>query len=398
MAAMSVPASELPAILGGTPLRSTGPPPWPVDDPAVRDVFHRMADDGSWGRYHGPHCERLREALREYHNCPHALLCSSGTAAVELALRGLNVRPGDEVILAAYDFKANLTDVLALDATPVLVDIRPDDWQLDVEQVRNAINSHTAAIIASHLHGGIVDMPRLREIADERGVPIVEDACQAHGATIFGRPPGMWGDAGVLSFGGSKLLTAGRGGAILTRRDDVAQRIKLHALRGNDASPLSEMQAAVLLPQLQQLPERHQRRSHSAARLRQWLAERKQSPGGILLQILEPPLADDCDPAYYKLAIRCNGADNDAVRRDRISEAFRAEGIAIDPGFRALHCIHGRSRFRAAGKLPVAADVDKQVLVLHHPVLLGNQADLRQIVAAVDKIERHATMLMANDD
>lgn len=386
-------ASELPAILGGPPIRPDGPPSWPIDDTAVREALARMADDGAWGRYHGPHCRRLQEALRERHECEHAILCSSGTAAVELALRGLKVGAGDEVILAAYDFKANFTNVLTLGATPVLVDIRADDWQLDVEQVAGALSGRTAAVIASHLHGKIVDMPRLRAVCDEHGVPIIEDACQAQGATIHGRPPGMWGHVGVLSFGGSKLLTAGRGGAILTRRDDVAQRIKLYTQRGNDAYPLSEMQAAVLLPQLEALPERQERRKTSVAQLREMLAQRE--PGAPeLIHALNSPQRDGCDPAYYKLAFRCDGARIEGLTRDRIAEAFRAEGIALDPGFRALHFIHSRRRFRAAGELPIADETDRQALVLHHPVLLGEAADLRQIVAAVDKIERHATMLV----
>ena len=391
---MSTESSHLPAILGGRPVRPDDPPAWPIDDPAVRDVFSRMANDGSWGRYHGPHCTRLQEALREHHNCAHALLCSSGTAAIELALRGLNVRPGDEVILAAYDFKANFTDILAVGATPILVDVRPDDWQLDVDQVENALSERTAAVIASHLHGGGVDMPRLRSLVEHGGIPIVEDACQAHGASIYGRPPGIWGDVGVLSFGGSKLLTAGRGGAILTQRDDVAQRIKLHALRGNNAYPLSEMQAAVLLPQLDRLAQRHKRRRANVARLRELLSHREIPPSSRILHWLDPPSAADCDPAYYKLAIRYNGTKIKHLTRDRISQALRAEGIAIDPGFRSLQHIHARNRFRAPGELPVADAVDQQVLVLHHPVLLGEEPDLLEIVAAVDKIERHATMLV----
>ena len=117
------------------------------------------------------------------------------------------------------------------------------------------------AVIVSHLHGGLAAMPEIRAWADLRGVAVVEDACQVPGARIAGRLAGTWGDVGVLSFGGSKLLSAGRGGALLTDRSDVVQRIKIYSERGNQAYPLSELQAAVLLPQLESLAERN----HAAA-------------------------------------------------------------------------------------------------------------------------------------
>jgi dTDP-4-amino-4,6-dideoxygalactose transaminase len=148
------------------------------------------------------------------HAVRHAWLGSSGTIAVELALRGLKVAAGDEVILAAYDFPGNFRAIEAIGARPMLVDLAPGTWTLDVDHVEAAISPVTKAIVVSHLHGSLADMQRLCELANERGLTIVEDACQVPGASISGRPTGSWGDCGILSFGGSKLLTAGRGGAI----------------------------------------------------------------------------------------------------------------------------------------------------------------------------------------
>src|SRR5688572_4021917 len=99
--------SHLPAILGGKRVFPDGPPEWPFDDRAVALALQRAMLDRSWGKYHAQHCNLLRERLQVYHGCRHVVLCSSGTAAVELALRGLKVGAGDEVILAAYDFKGN---------------------------------------------------------------------------------------------------------------------------------------------------------------------------------------------------------------------------------------------------------------------------------------------------
>src|SRR5262249_27521235 len=141
--------------------------------------------------------------------------------AVELALRALKVGPGDEVVLAAYDYPGNFLSVHAVGAHPVLVDVELGNWNLGPERLAEAIGPATRAVIASHLHGGLVPMREVMEVAAARGVAVVEDAAQAPGAEVQGRKAGTWGDAGVLSFGGSKLLTAGRGGALLTRRADV---------------------------------------------------------------------------------------------------------------------------------------------------------------------------------
>lgn len=378
--------SDLPAILGGTPVRPEGPPPWPPEDPAVRAVFAQLANDGSWGRYHGPHCPALTERMSALYGDASVILCSSGTAAVELALRALKVGDGDEVVMAAYDFKSNFTNVLTVGATPVLVDLRADDWQMDGDRIADAIGPRTAAILVAHLHGGLVDLPRVRAIADERRLPVIEDACQAHGAAVCGRLAGTWGDIGVFSFGGSKLLTCGRGGALITRRDDVVQRLRLYTQRGNEAYPLSEMQAAVLLPQWGQLAEHTRRRAESVALLAELLGD----PHG--LRLLRSTL-DGSQPAYYKAGFHYDTAAFDGLPRDRFCEALRAEGIAADPGFRGLHLIHARSRFRAAGELLHATDADARCVTLHHPVLLEERDDMEQIAAAVDKIRRHATMV-----
>jgi dTDP-4-amino-4,6-dideoxygalactose transaminase len=324
----------------------------------------------------------LAAALATSHGVEHVLLCASGTAAVELALRGGRVGPGDEVILAAYEFKANFQNVLALGAVPVLVDVRPDDWQLDAGRVADAVTGRTRAVIVSHLHGGVVDMPRVVETARQHGLSVIEDACQCPGALIHGRTAGTWGDAGVLSFGGSKLLSAGRGGAVLTADAALAQRIRLHTQRGNEAYPLSELQAAVLLPQWDRLAERNARRGESVAVLRELLAD---STGLTPL-----PHGEHSRPGYYKLGLRYDAEAFAGLPRDRFAAAMRAEGIALDPGFRSLHLTHSRRRFRASGPLTEADQADDRVLVLHHPVLLEDKPALRQIFTALEKIREFA--------
>src|SRR5712672_262320 len=143
---------DLPAILGGAPVRPQGPPTWPPPDDDVLRALQVAYGDGSWGMYHGGHVERLEQRLAEYHGVPHALTCGSGTFAVELALRALKVGPGDEVLLAAYDYPGNFLSVHAVGAMPVLVDVDPDNWNLAPEGLAKAVGPLTRALIVSHLH------------------------------------------------------------------------------------------------------------------------------------------------------------------------------------------------------------------------------------------------------
>ncbi|MDB5391952.1 MAG: aminotransferase class V-fold PLP-dependent enzyme, partial [Planctomycetaceae bacterium] len=378
--------ATLPAILGGQPIRAAGPPDWPLKEAAIQQALLSTWESGDWGRYHGDNTKRLIDRISRLLRVEHVLPCSSGTAAVELALRGMQVGPGDEVILSAYDFKGNFQDILALGATPVLVDLDPRTWQLDPHELTAAVSSKTKAIIASHLHGGVVAMPEVMEFARAKQIPVLEDACQMPGAVVAGKRAGTWGDAGVWSFGGSKLLTAGRGGAVFTNNGEIAQRIRLWTQRGNDAYPLSELQAAVLLPQLERLEEHELRRWENVERLRIHFS----ALGGL---VPFPILLTESRPGFYKLGLQYE-SQAFGMSRDRFAVAMRSEGIALDAGFRALHKIHSKRRFRTVGALREADRADECILVLHHPILLTESpVDLQQIVLAAGRIRQHAEQI-----
>lgn len=390
-------ASDLPAILGGTPIRPEGPPAWPGDWPEVSEALNACLSDGSWGKYHGTNCKALTEELSTFHDVSETILCASGTAAVELALRGVRTEPGDEVILSAYDFKANFQNVLTVGATPVLVDIDPAGWQLDVSQLEAAITEKTKAIIVSHLHGGWVPMQQVMDVADRHNVSVIEDACQATGAILDDRRAGTAGHVGVLSFGGSKLLTSGRGGAVITNRPEIAQRIRLFTQRGNEAYPLSEMQAAVLRPQLDRLDARNIARWEAVQSLSKKLEELTTPSGDQLLQ----PLVDAClvrdenRPAFFKVGLQFDPKNSTGLTRDQFSKAMRAENTALDSGFRSLHRIHSKRRFRAANDLPHASLCDDHILVLHHPILLEGGNAIEQVYTSASRICRHAAEVSA---
>ncbi|MES2791368.1 MAG: aminotransferase class V-fold PLP-dependent enzyme [Planctomycetota bacterium] len=386
--ASSPPDASRPAILGGSAVRPEGPPGWPLRDDAILDALKSAWDSGDWGRYHGSQLSHLSEQLKRLLSVEHTILCASGTAAVELALRGLKVGPGDEVILSAYDFKGNFQNILTLGAVPVLVDVGERDWQIQVADLAAAITPRTKAILVSHLHGGMVAMPAVMEFAREHGLLVIEDACQMPGAIIGGQQAGTWGDIGVWSFGGSKLLTAGRGGLLFTNRDDAAQRVHLYTQRGNEAYPMSELQAAVLRPQLETLEQRNAIRTANANRLRELLL-----PIAGLHPFSES--LTDSRPGYYKLGLQFGTASWQGLTRDQFAQAMRAEGIALDSGFRSLHRIHSARRFKTASSLREADRADEQALTLHHPILLTETVtDLEQIVAAIKKIQAHAAEIV----
>ena len=366
------------ACNGGKPVFSEGPPPWPLMDPAIRDALLAAYTDGSWGRYHGHHCDQLIQQLAESHHLEYVWLCASGTVAVEVALRGLGIGDGDEVVLAAYDFPGNFRAIEAVGARPVLVDIDCETWCLDVQAVESAMGKGTRAILVSHLHGGLASMSELRELADRHGVAIVEDACQAPGARVGGRIAGTWGDVGVLSFGGSKLLTAGRGGAILTNRQDVYQRAKIFCERGNDAFPLSELQAAVLLPQLEKLPDRNRVRAENVRRL---LA---QCGGWNWLQPLGVPDSGQ-QASYYKLAWKVLQGAGSPCTREEFLRVIQAEGVAIDAGFRGFGKRSAR-RCRQVGDLVNSKLAAEDTVLLHHPVLLQPFTVIDQLAQAISKV------------
>lgn len=378
---------DLPAILGGAAIRPSGPPVWPPVEDSTKDVLRSMIETGDWGQYHGRHVPELCRKLCEYHAVEHAWLCCSGTSAVELALRGVGVQDGDEVIMAAYDFKANFQNILHLNATPVLVDVDPTTFQMDPSQLMAAITPKTRAILVAHLHGGSVDIRQVREIAAPNGITIVEDACQNPGAMLYGQRAGTAGDVGVLSFGGSKLLSTGRGGAIFSSQSVIVERVRRHVLRGNDAYPLSEIQAALIVPQLATLNAKNERRRKAVSQLASELA------GLEGLTPLQLPV-EGLEPAYFKLGFDFN-ASAFGLSREHFVAALRAEGIAMDAGFRGNHLIHASRRFRAVGSLVESTRADQQIVNLHHPVLLEDAAAIQQVADAIRKVRRFASQISA---
>lgn len=366
----------MPAILGGAPIFPEGPPDWPGVMPDVSAAVAEALADGSWGRYDGPHTQALEADLTRWHAC-RVLTCASGTLAVQLALQAVGVQPGERVVLAAYDYEGNFLSVHALGAIPLLVDVA-GDLSLDLNQLEEACRRRPKAMIVSHLHGSLQPMKSIRDIADRWGVAVVEDAAQAIGAIVQDRPAGTWGDVGVLSFGGSKLLTAGRGGALLTQRDELEARLRVLLRRGVQRwAALSELQAAALRPQLERLPARHAQRATAVACIDSGMDA---VPGVRRIRSVV-----DGSPAFYKVAF-CTDPAEFTLERDRLVEVMHAEGLALDAGFRALPVGRSPRRFETVGGWAEAERFHHCLTVLHHPILLRGEEAARRIAQAWQRV------------
>lgn len=348
--------------------------------PAANDIAEALAiaaADGSWRKYEGAHSEALIAELATAFDVGHVRLCASGTLAVEIALRAAGVGPGDEVIQSAYDYDANFLTVHALGAMPVLIDVDPQSGQLDPNYLQAARSPRTKAILATHLHGGLVPMLRVGDWARSHGIAVIEDAAQAAGAIVEGRPAGSHGDFGILSFGGSKLLAAGRGGAILSheaKRDHTVKRLLTRGLQ--QWAAMSELQAIVLRPQLAKLPAETTARRDAVRRLANPIGP------GLL------PLANlDGMPAFYKVGF-WHDPGPAGRSREEFCATLRSQGIAIDPGFAALHVGRSPSRFRAIGNLDQAKRMHDHCVILHHERLLDGPDAIDRMAAMVREAYR----------
>ena len=376
---LSQPNDQL-AMLGGPPTFPEGPPSWPKLTNSIREHVLEVLDNGDWGLYHSSVLDQLETRLSETFLMSHVTLCASGTIAVELALRGVGVKPGTEVILAGYDFPGNFRAIEAIGAIPVLIDVSPGGWKIELNQIQDAITDKTKAILVSHLHGEIQPISQIRNLLQGTPIKIVEDNCQSPGGQLQQQPLGSLGDVATLSFGGSKLLSAGRGGAVLSNDAQVIQRIRVFSERGNSAFPLSALQAAALLPQLDTLEE--------------WTRKRNQNVDLILADpnigsVLRHPTPNrDSTGGFYKLGWQLQLDSNDADLRKNFIDAATTEGIAVGEGFRGFAKRTSR-RCRKINELPHSVAAAQKTILLHHPILIEEQQDIARLLEGLNKLINH---------
>src|SRR2546423_3589386 len=303
----------------------------------------------------------FEEEFAAFSEARYAVGVDSGTSALELALRAYDIGPGDEVITAANSFIASALAISHAGATPVLVDVDPFTHTIDVTGIERAITSRTKAIIPVHLYGHPAHMDPIRQIAEQHGLIVIEDACQAHGARYKGRRTGSLGHAAAFSFYPGKNLGAyGDGGAVVTNDPEAAKKLEMlrnygqkekyhHLFRGYNRR-LDTLQAAVLRVKLNYLEKWNAARRRHAERYR-LLIEKS--------QIITPSEAPYAEPVWHLYVVR-------VVQRDGLKEYLSSCGISC--GIHYPVPIHLQPAYRALGyrkgDFPITDDYAQRIISL----------------------------------
>lgn len=275
----------------------------------------------------GPKVEAFERAFAELINVRQSIAMSSGTSALVASMQSLNLEPGDEVITSPFTFAATLNAILEAGATARLVDVCPDDFTIDVRAVEDAIGPHTRAVVPIHIYGYPADMTALTRVLERRNqIAIIEDAAQAHIASIDGRYVGSFG-LGVFSFYATKNVTTGEGGIVTTNDELLADRLRLlrnqgmrrryeYELPGHNYR-MTELQAAIGLSQLTRIHELTSRRRINAEKLRAGLSDIE----GVAVPVEAPGRSH----VYHQFTVRF--ARSAGLDRDRIAELLARDGV-----------------------------------------------------------------------
>ena len=200
----------------------------PYTKPSITELEVKYATDAAangWGENCYDYIVRFEEAFKAHLGVKYAIATSSCTGALHMGMHALGIGPGDEVIMADTNWIATAAPIVHLGATPVFVDILPDSWCLDPEQVEAAITPKTKAIVAVHLYGNLCDMDALLAIGERHGIPVIEDAAEAVGSVYHGKRAGSMGRFGAFSFHGTKTITTGEGGMFVTNDPDLYEQV-----------------------------------------------------------------------------------------------------------------------------------------------------------------------------
>ncbi|MFC5758050.1 DegT/DnrJ/EryC1/StrS family aminotransferase [Rhizobium sp. GCM10022189] len=329
----------------------------------------------------GEEVARLEQEFADYCNVKHAIAVNTGTSALHLSLLAAGVGPGDEVITVPFTFVATVSAICYTGARPVFVDIEPVTLTMDAAQLEAKITRRTRAIIPVHLYGQMADMDAIKAIADRHGIPVIEDACQAHGARYRGKRAGSIGLSGCFSFyPGKNLGACGEGGIVVTDSDEQAKTMRMlrdwgqeqryhHVLKGFNYR-MDAIQGAILRIKLRHLDAwTEARRSH---------ARRYSSLLAGATQLTTPVEAADRRHVYHVYAIR--SPDRDALQR-----VLTAEGIPSGLHYPVpvhLQKAHADLGHRA-GDFPVSEAAAREVLSLPiYPEMPAAHVD--QVAAALE--------------
>lgn len=321
--------------------------------------------NSNWISSKGSYVHRFEGAFAEFCGVRHAVSCSSGTAALHLALLAVGVGQGDEVIVPTLTFVATANAVTYCGARPVFVDSEAETWNMDPNLIEAKITPRTKAIIAVHLYGHPVDMDPVFAIARRHHLFVIEDASQAHGAQYKGRTVGSLGDIGTFSFYGNKNITTGEGGMVVTNDHKLAKRVA--QLRGQGVDPertywfpivgynyrMTNIAAAIGLAQLEKIEWHLERRREVAM----WYQELLKGVPDFAFQ-LEKPWARH---AFWMVSFVFK---NDIIERDAVSAYLAEEGIETRPIFYPVHTLPPYQTANEVQAYPIAERIARHGISL----------------------------------
>jgi dTDP-3-amino-3,4,6-trideoxy-alpha-D-glucose transaminase len=374
----------------GTPLAQVPFTRMDRADPALLEellgTVREVAEQGAFTLGH--HVEEFERDFAAYCETDFAVGVSSGTEALALALRALEIGPGDEVIVPTNSFIATAEAVSAVGATPRPVDVDPDSHLMTAELVAGALTSRVRCVIPVHLFGATVELAPILELAREAGIHVLEDACQAHGARYRGQRVGTFGALGCFSFYPAKNLGAwGDGGAVVTATPELADRVRL--LRSHGERPRYHHRAVGATSRLDALQAAILRRK--LTRLDGWNEDRRRLGTALRARLADAPAVDpvnlpfaEADHVYHLFVVRC-------TERDALREHLEREGVAS-----AIHYpvpIHRTGAYEelglGAGSLPVSERLAEQICSL--PIFPGmNDLELDRVASAIHAFAKDA--------
>ncbi|MEM3815917.1 MAG: DegT/DnrJ/EryC1/StrS family aminotransferase [Candidatus Bathyarchaeia archaeon] len=405
------------AIKGGEKIRVKGWPSWPVFDEREVKAVEDVVMSGYWGGgvgVSGPKEAEFEEKFSRSHGCKYGICVANGTIALHVALLAAGVGPGDEVIVPALTFWATGSAVLMAGATPVIVDVNPETYCMDANAVEEAITDRTKAVIPVYNYGSAPDMDKLPKICREHGLVLVEDCARGHGFVWRDKPAGSIGDMGCFSFQQGKFMTAGEGGIIITNNKTYADRcyaikdcgrLMEGGIPEEGIEPteiinwynyrMTQIQAAILLVQLERLEEQVNIRQRNQIYLDKRL---KEIDGVEPIKVDERLTRHQPWPYCFKYDSKCFGG----VPRDKFIMALRVEGIPCGkphpPLHLALHFPKWSESYKryveAKPSFPVSEKAYyEEAVELPQYLFLGTSEDMDDIAEAILKIKKNASEL-----
>lgn len=377
---------------------------WPYWNEREIQELKKVLESEGWWRGEGKKVEEFEKRFAEHHNIRYALAVSNGTHALEIALKAVGVKEGDEVIVPVFTFVSTAVAVLNCGAIPIFADVDRETYCITSELLGKKITSRTKAIIAVHMAGNLCDMEEINNLAREKGIKVIEDAAHAQGGEWKNRKVGYYSDIATFSFQNRKVMTSGEGGALITNNKELYNKAYLihnvgrppgdkiyeHILLGSN-DRMSEFQAAILLCQLERLDYFTNIREENARKLNEFLAE----IDGIIPQKFNENCTKNTHYMYMFLFKKdCFGG----MGKMEFIKAMQREGIEchvpypliFNTEFFKKEIIKRYSRIYESineNDYPNAAQIVKEVVWIPHYELICNEQDLIRIKEIICQIQ-----------